>query len=114
MDRDKFRSRLREQGYPTYAAYLRSDHWADARRRYFASRLWKGRCEGCGTKAGPFDVHHRTYKRIGAEWLKDFAGVCRPCHDAIHERERLTPRWSLWTATKRTLKRRRRQAVSIR
>jgi hypothetical protein len=32
------------------------------------------------------DVHHLTYVRFGHERLEDLLTLCRPCHDAAHDR----------------------------
>jgi hypothetical protein len=52
----------------TYAEYLRTDHWQDVRRRFWASRLHNGTCYVCGSRerrggasggGGPEDVRER-------------------------------------------------------
>jgi len=51
------------------------------------------------------DVHHRTYKRKGAELPDDLVAVCRECHDERHRGKRtvidwiclaLLRRWRIW------------------
>lgn len=69
-------------GYPSYSAYLQSDHWADVRSRFRKSKL-KKRCHVC---RGPYsDLHHRTYKRLGKERLTDLVPLCRDCHGEVHQ-----------------------------
>jgi hypothetical protein len=54
----------------TYAQYLNSEHWQDVRARFWAGRLHNGTCSCCGGR-NKLQVHHRTYRRIGREWLND-------------------------------------------
>lgn len=96
-----FRERLHSQGYDSYRQYLRSEHWADVRRRFWASNLPKT-CGGCGAGRG-LHLHHRTYKRIGAEWLTDLILVCADCHNAVHDFENRTGAHP-WRATNKTLR----------
>lgn len=65
-----------------YAEYLRSDHWAEVRRRYRKVRPWK--CDRCDSSEKSLDLHHRTYKRLGRERLDDLVPLCRTCHQDIH------------------------------
>ncbi len=74
--------------YQAYVAYINSPEWRAVRQRYFQSRLYKGRCAGCGATGVTLDVHHRTYRRLGHEWLGDLIAVCRRCHDTIHNMQR--------------------------
>lgn len=66
-----------------YAAYLRSDHWADVKRRYRASKLPQ-HCVICKSD-GPVEFHHRTYRRITQERLQDLVPLCRECHQWAHD-----------------------------
>jgi hypothetical protein len=43
-----------------------------------------GWCEGCGERPA-VEVHHLTYKHLGAEFLWELQAVCRECHERIHE-----------------------------
>jgi hypothetical protein len=85
MSRAAFHRRLAGLGFSNYQEYLASDHWADVRVRYAKSRMLK-RCYVCD--ASQYQLHHRTYKRLGHEWLTDFIPLCRDCHTAVHEFER--------------------------
>lgn len=106
----RFWKALRRLGFSTYAAYLASPHWADLRQRYLASGLWKGRCQGCLRRLTAPQLHHRTYKRLGHEWLLDLRAVCEPCHAAIHSAERQPHQPGLWQASQVVLKRARKRA----
>ena len=100
--RRKFWDRLRRLGFKSYGEYLSSDHWADLRRRFFAeSTRAKRGCAGC-RMGRPLQLHHRTYKRLGAEHLSDLDLLCRECHVALHANE--TPDSVLWGVTKRYLR----------
>jgi len=95
-----FHERLRKLGHATYADYLRSPHWQKVRRRYFASGLPKG-CWICGAR--PVVLHHRTYVRLGREYLADLQPLCRRHHADVHahERDHGTDLWFAATAVKR-------------
>jgi 5-methylcytosine-specific restriction endonuclease McrA len=81
-----------------YAEYIQSEAWQEVRRRFWASRLPKD-CYCCGRKDGPKDLHHRTYKNLGSEYLRDLVPLCRDCHDRVHEMFKRKPSLSLWGAT---------------
>jgi 5-methylcytosine-specific restriction endonuclease McrA len=103
--------RIQRAGYRSYSDYLRSDHWADVKRRYRASKLNKGRCHSCREKK-PCDLHHRTYKRLGEERLTDLFLLCRDCHSELHRLVRESGEenagFALWRGTK-TLRQSRRR-----
>jgi hypothetical protein len=77
----------RKQGYTVtgipYADYIRSAEWAEVKRRYRASKLPK-KCVVCQNPN--VDLHHKTYKRLGKEWLTDLAPLCRNHHTRVHDR----------------------------
>jgi len=79
-----FRGRLRSLGYTSYDEYLASDHWQTTRSGFW-KRNKSRRCRGCGERAT--QIHHVTYKRLGAEKPYDLVAVCRSCHEAVHESE---------------------------
>ena len=70
-------------------------------KKYLGSREWKERraewmsrndcdCYCCGKKwRKGFNLHHRTYERLGKEKDTDMVMVCLPCHDQIHELYRI-------------------------
>ncbi len=65
-----------------YEAYLASPEWHNRREQAMART--KGTCEICGE--GATDVHHLTYRNIGAELPDELMPVCRICHEIIHGR----------------------------
>jgi 5-methylcytosine-specific restriction endonuclease McrA len=81
-----------------YREYIHSEMWQKVRRRFWASRLPKS-CYVCGREDGPKDLHHRTYKNLGNENLRDLVPLCRRCHDEVHALYDSNPRLSLWGAT---------------
>ena len=60
------------------------ERWQRLRVKIFAR--CKGVCEGCGDVPATV-VHHRHYKRLGKELLFDLVGLCRSCHDVVHDRD---------------------------
>jgi hypothetical protein len=96
-------SRLAELGFGSYREYLASEHWKDLKRRFFASKLISRNsadmfcCGACGETDVRLSVHHRTYKRLGREWLMDLMAVCDGCHETIHENGKNV---ALWYVTK--------------
>ena len=83
----KYLRRYLDDNRITYQQYLASDHWQELRRRVWASPMHKRRCYACGAKER-LEVHHKTYKRIGHEWLMDLCLMCRDCHQAAHDQEK--------------------------
>jgi hypothetical protein len=75
-------NRLKNLGYGSYREYLESDHWRALRARYRASRLPQ-RCLGCDSPH--FQLHHRSYTRLGCELLEDLLPLCGDCHKRVHE-----------------------------
>jgi hypothetical protein len=66
-----------------YGCYLKSEAWQDKRR--LVMERCGGICEDCGYLLAT-QVHHLTYRRVGAERSADLQGLCRRCHLAAHER----------------------------
>jgi hypothetical protein len=73
-------------------------------RRQAAIDRSGGFCEDCGSRE-KLDVHHRTYKRKGAEGASDLVALCRRCHGERHRGKRIVPdvialallrRWRIW------------------
>ncbi len=60
-----------------YRTYMRSDAWRDRRRAEL--RAAGRRCRWCG-RSGRLEVHHRTYRHLGAERPGDLVVLCRRCH----------------------------------
>jgi hypothetical protein len=83
-----------------YQVYLDSPAWSAKRREYKASGLPQT-CLVCGDHR--VDLHHLTYKRVGAERLTDLAPLCRVHHYGAHEHHRATG-LSLYSATQQYIK----------
>lgn len=79
-----FQQRLRMLGYPSYAAYLRSPHWQQVRRAYWAGAGPSPHCAVC-ERTDALQLHHRTYRRLGRERLDDLVLLCADHHRAVHQ-----------------------------
>jgi len=82
-----------------YAGYLQSPKWR--RKRDEALKRAGYRCQRCDAQA--VEVHHRTYERLGEEWMEDLEALCRDCHDEHHgapptSRWDRPGRWQSWDA----------------
>jgi 5-methylcytosine-specific restriction endonuclease McrA len=73
-----------------YRRYLRTEGWKQ--RRQVALDRAAGCCEDCGARV-KLEVHHRTYKRKGAERPEDLIAVCGSCHNERHGRQRTIVDW---------------------
>lgn len=64
--------------------YLKSDAWK--RKRYVVMKRDNWRCVYCGAPAT--QVHHKRYakRNIGKEPIHWLVSICKPCHDAIHDK----------------------------
>ena len=64
--------------------YLKSEVWQ--RKRYVVFKRDNWRCVYCGAPAT--QVHHKRYakRNIGKEPIDWLVSICKPCHDAIHQR----------------------------
>jgi 5-methylcytosine-specific restriction endonuclease McrA len=69
-----------------YKIYLQTAHWQKTRKRKLSQA--KYRCQVCYSQK-KLHVHHRTYKRIGKEWLIDLTVLCEDCHDLFHKHSKL-------------------------
>jgi hypothetical protein len=76
-----------------YREYLKTDHWKQIKEKYYNSDMPQ-ECTICGDTV--FDLHHRTYDRIGAENLNDLVPLCRSHHKATHKLVKAGS--SLWDA----------------
>lgn len=72
-----------------YQRYLLSSRWKTFRASIIIARGYA--CENCGSMKGPIDAHHKTYVRLGNELPDDIVLLCRPCHNAKHEKPRAKP-----------------------
>ena len=66
---------------PEYRAYIQSEAWRQSRQRALERDRW--RCQRCGSSRR-LHVHHRTYARLGQEWLGDLVTLCARCHRRAH------------------------------
>lgn len=80
----------------TYREYLASDHWKELRARYYAR--YPRQCKACGATRD-IQLHHRTYKRLGKEWLMDLVPLCAEHHKALHDAE--PDMRGMWQKTRR-------------
>ena len=89
-----------EANHITYEEYLSSEHWKDLRKRMLSSKM-KYVCHICGVDKG-LQLHHKTYKRMGMEWLMDVIWLCGDCHKRVHvyDREHRGKWTNLWAASK--------------
>ena len=74
---------LRRLGFSTYQQYLDSPYWENVQQRYRSSDRWQ-HCAICGSTK--FGLHHRTYKTLGRERLKDIMPLCASHHAQLHAR----------------------------
>ena len=100
--------RLEKLGYSSYREYLSSDHWQGFRNKFLS--WFRNRnngelfCEYCSAHDTILNVHHRTYKRLGAERIGDMVLLCRNCHEKVHKLKfsQNKKKLNLWQATKIT------------
>lgn len=64
-----------------YSEYLETTEWKSLRNKVL--RRAGGRCEGCMDQEA-VQVHHLTYKHVGAELLFELVAVCEDCHKRVH------------------------------
>ena len=69
-----------------YDTYMKSAKWKKTRKRSLI--FYDNRCAIC-YRHGRLEVHHRTYKRLGAEILSDLVPLCPGCHEIFHNSGRL-------------------------
>jgi len=65
-----------------YQDYLKSPRWTKVREQALARFDW--RCAACHS-GEHLNVHHRTYERVGHEYLTDLTVLCRYCHKVLHK-----------------------------
>ncbi len=82
VSQQEFDDRLSELGFKSLGEYQQSDHWREVRWRYRKSD-YPQRCLVCGARN--FDLHHRSYARLGAELLFDLVPLCQKHHGELHE-----------------------------
>jgi hypothetical protein len=99
-----FSERLHALGYVTYRDYLSSGHWQSIKEAYRRNRQLPQHCIGC--KNLRFELHHRSYVRIGHELVGDLIPLCRECHEKVHVymKEHNTPLQHTHVALRRVLR----------
>jgi hypothetical protein len=80
--------RLRRLGFKSLHEYYRSDLWRNTKHRYCTSD-YPQRCLVCSACA--FELHHRTYARLGEEELFDLVPLCAVHHKQLHALLELGP-----------------------
>jgi hypothetical protein len=83
-DRRNLISGVFQQRRTLYDNYLQSPQWRGLRQRVIERA--KSVYERC-LKNRITEVHHLTYDRLGNERIEDLLGVCRTCHEELHEIE---------------------------
>jgi 5-methylcytosine-specific restriction endonuclease McrA len=82
-----------------YKSYLSSNAWKETRARFFnrsqrvlLMRRRYGRivCEFCKYR-GKFNLHHKTYERLGRERTTDLIILCDDCHEKVHSLDKKIP-----------------------
>jgi len=93
----KIRERLNLALFGGVLAQL-SRRYCKSYRKYIKSKQWKKKaikirvrdnwtCADCGGHG--WEVHHKTYARLGYELNADLVTLCRGCHQSRHDRNRL-------------------------
>jgi hypothetical protein len=70
--------------FDDYDEYLRSSEWTEKRHRVL--NRCHNICEGCG-KNKAVQVHHLSYQHYRNEFLFELVGICKKCHDTLHEKQ---------------------------
>lgn len=65
-----------------YKLHMASDKWRAVRKKVIAR--CNNLCEGCGDSPVN-EVHHKTYDNLGHEFLFELLGLCKKCHERLHE-----------------------------
>lgn len=85
-----------------YQEYMRSPAW-ERRKAWWRSlnqSQRRRRCRACGERR--YDLHHRTYVRLGCERVRDLVPLCHRHHEALHDLQRRFG-WSVEKASRRFL-----------
>jgi hypothetical protein len=73
----------RKEFFENYDEYLKSEKWNEKRKAVLRRNFW-GNCEGCGVNPST-QVHHLTYDHVYDEFLFELVGLCKNCHDRLHQ-----------------------------
>ena len=92
-------SKARLERRAVYGTWMASDAWQQRRRRW--ADTWAsahGQPPTCAACGGPWsichgDLHHRSYRHLGAEHHNDLVALCRSCHHRLHQLIESTPAW---------------------
>lgn len=76
---------IRFAGFPSYTAYLNSEHWQQVREE--AIERAGVRCMLCNRDDETLHVHHRTYERLGNEDPMDVIVLCATHHTQFHGKD---------------------------
>ncbi|QEA10829.1 HNH endonuclease [Mycobacterium phage Weirdo19] len=68
-----------------YFRYMNSAAWRARQARYFATH--PERCALCGS-GDEVELHHHTYRRLGAELDEDLTALCAAHHAEVHDYHR--------------------------
>jgi len=69
--------------WEAYTTHLNSPAWREIRQKVLQRDGWK--CQGC-LVARATQVHHMSYKHVGAEFMFELVSLCKPCHDRWHRK----------------------------
>lgn len=92
--------RTLDRGLPpsAYRDYIASPAWALKREQWKAHRSSsRRRCRACGSTH--YQLHHRTYVRLGCERYRDLVPLCARHHTALGRLQARTG-WSVETTTR--------------
>lgn len=70
-----------------YREYLKTKQWKFFRQQ--ALDFYGRKCNKCESNLR-LEVHHKHYKNLGKEELKDVEILCKNCHRLHHKRKKLT------------------------
>jgi len=79
MEETLYRSVSQEQ-HSFYTSHLNSRTWRLLRREVL--KRDNHECQTC-CATGDLEVHHKHYRNLGNEDMKDLIALCVPCHEAI-------------------------------
>jgi hypothetical protein len=92
--------RTLDRGLPpaSYKSYMASEEWVLCREWWRRNTPAAARrCRMCGDRH--YDLHHRTYRRLGCERLRDLVPLCHRHHQALHRIQRHL-HWSVERASR--------------
>jgi hypothetical protein len=69
-------------GEVDYRLYMKSSIWKQVKERI--KQIYNYKCKFCGS-SNELHVHHRTYDRLGHEYIDDLVVYCHHCHYEIEK-----------------------------